>query len=74
VVDTVVMSSEAAEAVAAMIASRAEERAQRHAGRESAAVSLAQFTADHKEAREHGLKERHRLKLARIPRQRRVVD
>lgn len=59
------MSSDAAEAVAAMIASRAQERVQRATDRQAAAAQRADTTAELRERRRHGLIARHRAKLSR---------
>ncbi len=60
------MSSEVAEAVAAMIAERQRARVADHATR---AASLAAFSAEVKKRRTFGLKRRYALKAARIQQQ-----
>ena len=67
------MSSEAAEAVAAMIASRAEERKIAFERRRTARETMAEFQADHLRRRQFGLRARHAAKLARIARAERLV-
>ncbi len=57
------MSSEMAEAVAAMIAER---KAAREADFKQRQESKAEFRAEHAERRRHGLVARHRAKLEEI--------
>lgn len=67
------MSSEAAEAMAAMIASRAEERQAAYERRQTAKVNRAMERADLNTRRGYGLIARHRRKLAHAPVAQRLV-
>lgn len=67
------MSSEAAEAVAAMIRSRQEEREAAHARKQEAAERLAEFRTEHERRRTYGLVKRHAAKLARRLEQGRLI-
>jgi hypothetical protein len=62
------MSSEAAEAMAAMLASHRAAQAIAREKRVKATADLDAFKADHQERRRYGLRARHRIKLARNPR------
>lgn len=59
------MSAEVSEAVAAMIASRAEERKLAYERGQASGESLADFRTVKQERRRWGLKARHAAKLAR---------
>ncbi len=60
------MSTEVAEAVAAMITEAAKAREQRQRDLETARQRLDEFRADHAERRKHGLIARQRNKLRHL--------